>query len=207
MNKPSKCITTSGDQPNTPCIFPWKYKDEPWVYNGCANPGGYSAGHWCPTELTDGRWPAGSDKWGHCDMTFSACSNGEVEEFLSNLMHLRVDRSHMFFCFYLRHSAQDGFYGFPNIKLTFWDTRLSTLWIKRIELRKLNRGHNGLHQLGQPIAPSIRVQSSLSIGYSAAVKGIPLFGVSNFGSCAGREFRPPPRSQVLRTAVVLQILK
>ena len=86
MNKPSKCITTSGDQPNTPCIFPWKYKDEPWVYNGCANPGGYSGGHWCPTELTDGRWPAGSDKWGHCDMTLSECSNGKVEEFLSNLI-------------------------------------------------------------------------------------------------------------------------
>ena len=30
-----------------------------------------------------------------------------------------------------------------------------TLWIKRIEHRKWNRGHNGLHQLGQPVAPSI----------------------------------------------------
>ena len=30
-----------------------------------------------------------------------------------------------------------------------------TLWIKRIEHRKWNRGRNGLHQLGQPVAPSI----------------------------------------------------
>ena len=31
----------------------------------------------------------------------------------------------------------------------------STLWIKRIEHRKWNRRRNGLHQLGQPVAPSI----------------------------------------------------
>ena len=31
----------------------------------------------------------------------------------------------------------------------------TTLWIKRIEHRKWNRGRNGLHQLGQPVAPSI----------------------------------------------------
>ena len=29
------------------------------------------------------------------------------------------------------------------------------VWIKRIEHRKWNRGCNGLHQLGQPVAPSI----------------------------------------------------
>ena len=85
---PDKCITTSGDQPNTPCIFPWKYKDEPPLYNGCANPSGYSGGHWCPTGLTDGRFIGGSGKWGLCDMTLSACSNGKVEEFLSKRMHI-----------------------------------------------------------------------------------------------------------------------
>ena len=31
---------------------------------------------------------------------------------------------------------------------------LYTLWIKRIEHRKFNRGHSGPHQLGQPVAPS-----------------------------------------------------
>ena len=31
----------------------------------------------------------------------------------------------------------------------------STVWIKRIERRKWNRGRNGLHQLGQPIVPSV----------------------------------------------------
>ena len=31
----------------------------------------------------------------------------------------------------------------------------TTLWIKRIEHRKWNRGRYGLHQLGQPDAPSI----------------------------------------------------
>ena len=33
--------------------------------------------------------------------------------------------------------------------------REHTLWIKRIEHRKRNRGLNGLHQLGQPVSPSI----------------------------------------------------
>ena len=33
--------------------------------------------------------------------------------------------------------------------------QLSTLWIKMIEHRKWNEGRNGLHQLGQPVAPSI----------------------------------------------------
>ena len=36
-----------------------------------------------------------------------------------------------------------------------WIFCFSTLLIKRIEHRKWNRGRNGLHQLGQPVAPSI----------------------------------------------------
>ena len=34
-------------------------------------------------------------------------------------------------------------------------TIVTTLWIKRIEHGKWNRGRNGLHQLGQPAAPSV----------------------------------------------------
>ena len=33
--------------------------------------------------------------------------------------------------------------------------REHTLWIKRIEHRKWTRGLNGLHQLGQPVSPSV----------------------------------------------------
>ena len=72
---PGQCITTSGDQPNRPCIFPWKYsKTGSVVYYGCSGPGGYSP--WCPTELTDGTYISGSGKWGYCDMAVSACQEG-----------------------------------------------------------------------------------------------------------------------------------
>ena len=33
--------------------------------------------------------------------------------------------------------------------------RVGTVWIKRIDHRKWNSGRSGLHQLGQPVVPSI----------------------------------------------------
>ena len=45
---------------------------------------------------------------------------------------------------------------FPSISCVASCTRARyTLWIKRIELRKRNRGRNGLHQQGEPVVPSI----------------------------------------------------
>ena len=54
-------------QPNTACIFPWKYNDEARVYKGCANPDEDGGGDWCPTELNDdGEYVSKSGKWGYC---------------------------------------------------------------------------------------------------------------------------------------------
>ena len=66
-------MTTSGRDSGKPCIFPWKYRNEPTVYYGCANPSGAS-GEWCATELSDGKYKWWSRKWGYCDMSVPECA-------------------------------------------------------------------------------------------------------------------------------------
>ena len=86
-NVPGQCITTSGDQPNRPCIFPWKYsKTGSVVYNGCSGPLGDSP--WCPTELTDGTYISGSGKWGYCDMAVSNCQEGTYLQGLTKSLYV-----------------------------------------------------------------------------------------------------------------------
>ena len=70
-----RCITEGGQ----PCVFPWKYHDDPTEYKGCANPDG-GTGPWCATELTDGKYISDSGKWGYCNLD-SCNQTGEVEGF------------------------------------------------------------------------------------------------------------------------------
>ena len=84
---PGQCQTTGGDDPNKQCIFPWRYNNEPTLYYGCANPDN-SAGNWCPTGLTDGKYISGSGKWGFCNMALPGCKHGKFEGFLIKLRHI-----------------------------------------------------------------------------------------------------------------------
>ena len=73
-----QCLTESGRgrDRDKPCIFPWKYRNEPTVYYGCANPNSDSGGEWCATGLSDGKYIRWSGKWGYCDMSVPECAAG-----------------------------------------------------------------------------------------------------------------------------------
>ena len=58
--------------------------------------------------------------------------------------------------FYMLFERSISIFSMASLKQhTEFFNSLCTLWIKRIEQRKWNRGRNGLHQLGQPVAQSI----------------------------------------------------
>jgi len=81
-----RCYTIGGGSLNIPCVSePWRFEDEPTVYNGCANPEGTSGGAWCPTELTNGKFiPDASGKWGFCNMDSAFCKSWDAEEWGAN---------------------------------------------------------------------------------------------------------------------------
>ena len=62
------CTTTTGDDPNKPCVFPFKFKDE--TYNYCTttsnDPDDTKA--WCSTKVDEfGRHVGGQGNWGYCE--------------------------------------------------------------------------------------------------------------------------------------------
>ena len=59
---PGKCLTESGNYPDEPCVFPFKYKN--WVFNGCI-PETNGGKAWCSTEV-DADGVHVEQKWGYC---------------------------------------------------------------------------------------------------------------------------------------------
>ena len=68
-------MTTDGDDPNKPCIFPWYYSRDPvpTLYIACDNPDA-DVKNWCPTEVVNGTYVSGSGKWGYCNEDLSECN-------------------------------------------------------------------------------------------------------------------------------------
>ena len=71
------CITTSGPDPNKPCIFPFKFRNV--TYNTCTTSGN-EAGNtkaWCSTKVDNlGKHIGnGQGNWGDCE---SKCQESEL---------------------------------------------------------------------------------------------------------------------------------
>lgn len=62
------CITKSGKDANTRCVFPFRY--DGIIYNSCTKAGNQpgETEHWCSTKVdSSGQHVSGQGKWGWCD--------------------------------------------------------------------------------------------------------------------------------------------
>ena len=86
-----QCITVENCQCGNcecgkPCLFPWRFNNNPTVYDGCADPDG-SGYPWCATGLTsDGKYINRSGKWGICDMDKCNLAGENVKKHTSSTM-------------------------------------------------------------------------------------------------------------------------
>ena len=73
------CKTTSGSDPNKPCVFPFKFGDE--THKCCTtalnDPGDTNA--WCSTMVDDlGQHVGGQGKWGVCESKCQPRTDGKL---------------------------------------------------------------------------------------------------------------------------------
>jgi len=67
VNGQLKCLTTSDSKdPNTPCIFPFKFKGK--IYNACPPDPEFPSRTWCSTKVDNrGKHVTGQGKYGFCE--------------------------------------------------------------------------------------------------------------------------------------------
>ena len=78
---PAKCLTESGNYPDEPCVFPFKYKDR--VFNGCI-PEKEGGKAWCSTEV-DADGDLVENKWGYCSSECTTKCNSPSDYTYNNV--------------------------------------------------------------------------------------------------------------------------
>ena len=79
-------MTTGGETPNAPCIFPFKFNDETHI--NCIKD---EDGYWCSTKVDiEGFHYASSGKWGICGPNCPGVPKGKNAPNFSGTQHFKI---------------------------------------------------------------------------------------------------------------------